>query len=71
VAEAANPDANIIFGASIDDTYEDQIRVTVVATGFDEKKPARAAAPSFTAAAEPSSNPFDIDLDDIFGKKNR
>jgi cell division protein FtsZ len=34
VAEAAHPDANIIFGAMVDDKLEDQVWVTVVATGF-------------------------------------
>ncbi len=38
VQEAAHPDANIIFGASFDDSLEDEILVTVIATGFDEKK---------------------------------
>ncbi|WP_294160784.1 cell division protein FtsZ [uncultured Selenomonas sp.] len=36
IQEAADPDANIIFGASLDDTMGDTVRVTVVATGFDE-----------------------------------
>ena len=35
VAEAAHPDANIIFGAVIDDTLGDEVRVTVIAAGFD------------------------------------
>lgn len=35
VAEAADPDANIIFGAVIDDSLGDEVRVTVIATGFD------------------------------------
>ena len=50
VMEAANPEANIIFGATFDDDFEDMIRVTVIATGFDagvrkeeEKKPERRA----------------------------
>jgi cell division protein FtsZ len=34
VAEAAHPDANIIFGAMVDDRLEDQVWVTVVATGY-------------------------------------
>lgn len=38
VQEAAHPDANIIFGATFDERMEDEIRVTVIATGFDEKK---------------------------------
>ncbi len=37
VQEAAHPDANIIFGASFDETMDDEIRVTVIATRFDEK----------------------------------
>ena len=48
VQEAAHPDANIIFGATFDNTMEDQIRVTVIATGFEDPtesgKPAQAAA---------------------------
>ncbi|HHV61811.1 MAG TPA: cell division protein FtsZ [Firmicutes bacterium] len=37
IAEAVDPDANIIFGAMIDDTLRDEIRVTVIATGFEQK----------------------------------
>ena len=35
VAEAAHPEANIIFGAVIDDTLGDEVKVTVIAAGFD------------------------------------
>lgn len=38
VEEAAHPDANIIFGATFDDSLEDEIRVTVIATGFEDGK---------------------------------
>jgi cell division protein FtsZ len=38
VATAAHPDANIIFGAVIDDSMMDQIRVTVIATGFEGRR---------------------------------
>lgn len=38
ISAAADPDANIIFGATIDETMHDQIRITVVATGFDQTK---------------------------------
>ena len=38
VQEAAYPDANIIFGAAFDETLEDEIRVTVIATGFEENQ---------------------------------
>jgi len=36
IAEAADPEANIIFGAVIDDNLKEEIRVTVIATGFDQ-----------------------------------
>ena len=42
VTEAADPNANVIFGAVIDENMGDEIRVTVIATGF-EKKPAKPA----------------------------
>ncbi|MCL4354051.1 cell division protein FtsZ [Patescibacteria group bacterium] len=35
ISSAADPDANIIFGATIDQTMHDQMKITVVATGFD------------------------------------
>jgi cell division protein FtsZ len=41
VAEAAHQDANIIFGAMVDDKLEDQVWVTVVATGFGDARPRR------------------------------
>ncbi|MBR6430556.1 MAG: cell division protein FtsZ [Oscillospiraceae bacterium] len=37
VQEAAHPDAEIIFGASFDENMEDEIRVTVIATRFDDR----------------------------------
>lgn len=40
VQGSAHPDAHIIFGASIDDDLEDEIRVVVIATGFDKMPPA-------------------------------
>ncbi len=56
IQEAAHPDANIIFGNVFDDTMEDQIRVVVIATGFepvaeDKKASAAPAAPAPEAQA--------------------
>ena len=53
VQNAAHPDANIIFGASFDETLDDEIVVTVIATGFDEKK---------TPYAVPQEEPRDANL---------
>ncbi|MBQ2633515.1 MAG: cell division protein FtsZ [Oscillospiraceae bacterium] len=56
VQEAAHPDANIIFGATFDESFEDQIRVTVIATGFEENAKTRGTEARqeqlFSSAAE-------------------
>jgi cell division protein FtsZ len=44
VSNSAAVDANIIFGAVIDDALGDEVRVTVIAAGFDEARPGRAPA---------------------------
>ena len=51
VQEAAHPDANIIFGAMIDEKLEDEVWITVVATGYGEQKRARGAARAAGRAA--------------------
>jgi cell division protein FtsZ len=44
ITRAADPEANIIFGAAIDPAMGDQVRITLIATGFDSQARARAAA---------------------------
>ena len=66
VQEAANPDANIIFGATVDESFQDEMRVTVIATGFEMKESTVSFAPKASAAApakpsKPSFVPDDID----------
>lgn len=56
VQESANPDANIIFGATFDETLEDEIRITVIATGFDENKEP-GELPFAKKAAQPEAKP--------------
>jgi cell division protein FtsZ len=51
VAKSAHPEANIIFGTVIDDALGDEVRITVIAAGFDSGTPKRAPVPSITAAA--------------------
>ena len=48
--EAAHPDANIIFGAMVDEKLDDQVWVTVVATGYTERKPRARRAPAHRGA---------------------
>ncbi|MEJ7657903.1 MAG: hypothetical protein WKF33_12845, partial [Thermoleophilaceae bacterium] len=56
VSEAAHPDANIIFGAMVDENVVDQVWVTVVATRYGEG-PRRAAEPMAGRADEPAPEP--------------
>ncbi len=62
VEQEADPDANIIFGVAFDDSLEDEIRITLIATGFDDGNssyapdvtavPKSVEAPAAEAAAE-------------------
>jgi len=55
VKEAAHPEANIIFGTVIDDTLGDEVRVTVIAAGFDGGEPSAKVEP--ITATRPASAP--------------
>ena len=58
VSEAAHPDANIIFGAMVDEKLDDQVWVTVVATGYGDEgrrksvEPLQRAAPPARCASQ-------------------
>lgn len=81
VQQAAHPDAHIIFGAFIDDTMDDEIRVVVIATGFDSipnsakmnmdgKQPEQASSSGLfteasTAAAEEKPAPTQSKSNDL------
>lgn len=63
IRETAHPDANLIFGAVIDEGMEDEIRITVIATGFERSQPSRRqvlqdrygqAAPESRTSARPT-----------------
>src|SRR5690348_5806048 len=54
VANSAAPEANIIFGAVIDDALGDEVRVTVIAAGFDEAAAGRSRPGRPIAAYQPS-----------------
>lgn len=56
VAAEADPDANIIWGASFDDSFNDEIQITVIATGFGGAQ-AEPNVQAFTPAAAPASTP--------------
>lgn len=50
IHEAADPDANIIFGAVIDDTMQDELQITVIATGFERRS-------TWSTQAQPPQQP--------------
>jgi cell division protein FtsZ len=50
VAKCAHPDANIIFGTVIDDALGDEVRVTVIAAGFDGGAPKKLSVPVISTA---------------------
>ena len=66
VQDAVHPDALTIFGATFDESMDDEIRVTVIATGFADGKSAAAAAPAEekkAAEAKPSIEPINYEED--------
>jgi cell division protein FtsZ len=65
VQSAADANANIIFGAVIDDAMADEVRVTVIATGFDHGRGLRTSGPGTRnpAPGRPRAN-RDVTMDD-------
>ena len=57
VQDAVHPDAVTIFGATFDESLEDEIRVTVIATGFAENKPEEAQPVAVQQTAAPAAQP--------------
>ena len=81
ITAAADPEANIIFGAGVDESLDDEVRITVIATGF-EKTPFTAAKAAFTglksepaeeAPARPAASRYaeDEPVSPIFERRTR
>jgi len=66
IAEEANPDANIIWGAAFDESLEDEMKITVIATGFDIAKK-KEAAPKEEEVAQDNGTGEDktTDIEDL------
>ncbi len=67
VQSAADANANIIFGAVIDDAMADEVRVTVIATGFDHgrgRRPGTSRSSAPQSPSRPRSNRRDVTMDD-------
>jgi cell division protein FtsZ len=65
ITRAAHPDANIIFGAVIDDALGDECRVTVIAAGFDQDAEPRFRAPTLSQRQPILSEPDVEDEEEI------
>jgi cell division protein FtsZ len=70
VAKCAHPDANIIFGTVIDDSLGDEVRITVIAAGFDGGSPKRVSVPVISTAGLngqadpiPANDPIAVAMD--------
>ena len=64
IKEAADPEANIIFGTVIDDRMRDEVKVTVIATGFDATKKPRQAARAVGGATTDAAVGIETSLDE-------
>ena len=71
ITKEANPDANIIWGTSYDETMEDEILITVIATGFDYDKPISGGLFDNLVTSVPAPKPEsvnDIEILDIINQ---
>ena len=59
IQEAAHPDVNLIFGLAFDETMEDEIKITVIATGFDGSGNNQQDTAAVEAKEEPEENKDD------------
>ena len=66
ISEKAAEDANIIWGAVVNEEMKDEISVTVIATGFSSDGKTKAAAKKAAADAEPAKAESTEDDDDNF-----
>ncbi|ABO49223.1 cell division protein FtsZ [Desulforamulus reducens MI-1] len=62
IAQAADPEANIIFGAVIDERMNEEVRVTVIATGFDHKVPVKTETKKQEMDIKPFASHDDLDI---------
>lgn len=70
ITQSAHPDANIIWGTAFDENLSDEMRVTVVATGFDNKIPEGLRSTLNGAAGTASSTPSAVFSSDVAAAKN-
>lgn len=69
ITKAAHPDAKIFWGVALDETYEDEMKITVVATGFEGENEDNVLTSS--PAAQGKNLDFDESFEDIFKLFNK
>jgi len=62
ISQAADGEANIIFGAVIDEQMEEEVRVTVIATGFEQKRREKITKDKGDLEIKPFANNDDLDI---------
>ncbi|MDI6812948.1 MAG: cell division protein FtsZ [Desulfitobacteriaceae bacterium] len=67
IAEAADPEANIIFGAVIDENMKEEVRVTVIATGFDQRPSVQSIKPP-EMVIKPTQSEMEVDIPEFLRK---
>ncbi|NMB08160.1 MAG: cell division protein FtsZ [Tissierellia bacterium] len=65
IRQSVDKDANIIFGAGIDESLKEEIKITVIATGFDIDKKRKISSEIETSIKEESAASSDFDIDDL------
>ena len=72
VQEAVHPDALTIFGAAFDESLEDEMRVTVIATGFEKAGPSGVKMPANLAGEKPVAGlrPLSVEEDQVEEEKD-
>jgi len=73
IAQAADPEANIIFGAVIDPKLDNEVKITVIATGFDVSLRSPRAKPLFRSRSQygSSSEPAAVEPQPVSGGRDR
>jgi cell division protein FtsZ len=76
ITDEAHPDATVIFGTVFDPSLQDEMRITLIATGFEKDEKKKASSASAPASASPAVKPApaktnDQDFNEIFELLNK
>ena len=69
IEEAADPEANLIYGANIDEALGDTVKITVIATGFGESKAKKPEGEVAESNEKKPESPFDFTIPSFLNKK--